>query len=263
MQDNKETKFKELQQRLYEVMCVDPYHIATSSFKDRNLQEAIRVDLYSGKMDEYIDYLDMVIDENIDELGDLAVRADTLKSELENFDKTRKIENEMGFLKSKEDGYAVYRLNRHIDPNIMRLMGEFERVQWNGIEDKTGYKMLQSGKFNNKLSVEGYVEELLDINKQEYLLQRVLLCDVIAIKKDNIITTHFVNVIGTKEINGFFNLAELELEENYNQIDGVINNCTSPKSVLKELRNKECKELREELKIYNNKDLKNRGESRC
>ena len=142
---------------------------------------------------------------------------------------------ETAFQASTVDSYAIYQL-RNIDENAdIRFMGS-EWLQKQGLEpDRNNYELVYTG----MLAPEGSVTDKLDNLYETFNINRPVdfrghslsVSDVVALNQQGEISYHYVDNIGFRELaffgkDNYLKPTELQTEDDYGMIDGIINNGT-------------------------------------
>ena len=148
---------------------------------------------------------------------------------------------EQAFHESPGDTYAIYQLKR--DPSTAEL--SFMNSEWlqaHGIEPKyENYELIYTGALTQDGSQIDKLEDLYRIfnieHPQDFTGHSLSISDIVALKQAGVVSYHYVDSIGYKELTNFRNTdnhlknAEMQMEDDYGMIDGVINN--GPKEPVK------------------------------
>ena len=148
---------------------------------------------------------------------------------------------EQAFHESPGDTYAIYQLKR--DPSTAEL--SFMNSEWlqaHGIEPKyENYELIYTGALTQDGSQIDKLEDLYRIfnieHPQDFTGHSLSISDIVALKQAGVVSYHYVDSIGYKELTNFRNTAnhlknaEMQMEDDYGMIDGVINN--APKEPVK------------------------------
>ena len=148
---------------------------------------------------------------------------------------------EQAFHESPGDTYAIYQLKR--DPSTAEL--SFMNSEWlqaHGIEPKyENYELIYTGALTQDGSQIDKLEDLYRIfnieHPQDFTGHSLSISDIVALKQAGVVSYHYVDSIGYKELTNFRNTdnhlknAEMQLEDDYGMIDGIINN--APKEPVK------------------------------
>ena len=141
---------------------------------------------------------------------------------------------EQAFHESPGDTYAIYQLKR--DPSTAEL--SFMNSEWlqaHGIEPKyENYELIYTGALTQDGSQIDKLEDLYRIfnieHPQDFTGHSLSISDIVALKQAGVVSYHYVDSIGYKELTNFRNTdnhlknAEMQMEDDFGMIDGVINN---------------------------------------
>ena len=148
---------------------------------------------------------------------------------------------EQAFQESPGDTYAIYQLKRDDATADIRFMN-YEYLQKKGIDPQyENYELVYTGALPQDGS---QIEKLEDLyhtfnveHPQDFTGHSLSLSDIVALKQAGVVSYHYVDSIGYKELANFRNTdnhlknAEMQMEDDYGMIDGVINN--APKEPVK------------------------------
>ena len=167
---------------------------------------------------------------------------DAIKDQIPPMDmETVRQKREQAFHESPGDTYAIYQLKR--DPSTAEL--SFMNSEWlqaHGIEPKyENYELIYTGALTQDGSQIDKLEDLYRIfnieHPQDFTGHSLSISDIVALKQAGVVSYHYVDSIGYKELTNFRNTdnhlknAEMQMEDDYGMIDGVINN--GPKEPVK------------------------------
>ena len=167
---------------------------------------------------------------------------DAIKDEVPPMDlELIKQKREQAFLESPGDTYAIYQLKRDDATADIRFMN-YEYLQKNGIDPQyENYELVYTGALTQDGS---QIEKLEDLYRtfnvehpKDFTGHSLSLSDIVALKQAGVVSYHYVDSIGYKELTNFRNTdnhlknAEMQMEDDYGMIDGVINN--APKEPVK------------------------------
>ena len=167
---------------------------------------------------------------------------DAIKDEVPPMDlELIKQKREQAFLESPGDTYAIYQLKRDDATADIRFMN-YEYLQKKGIDPQyENYELVYTGALTQDGS---QIEKLEDLYRtfnvehpQDFTGHSLSLSDIVALKQSGVVSYHYVDSIGYKELTNFRNTdnhlknAEMQMEDDYGMIDGVINN--GPKEPVK------------------------------
>ena len=167
---------------------------------------------------------------------------DAIKNEVPPMDlEIIKQKREQAFLESPGDTYAIYQLKRDDATADIRFMNS-EYLQKKGIEPQyENYELIYTGALTKDGSQIEKLEDLYRIfnieHPQDFTGHSLSISDIVALKQAGVVSYHYVDSIGYKELTNFRNTdnhlknAEMQLEDDYGMIDGIINN--APKEPVK------------------------------
>lgn len=141
-------------------------------------------------------------------------------------------ERERAFLSQNRDCFAIYQVSRD-DPQNVRFMN-LDWLKSHDISiDRSNYDLI----YTAPLSASGTVPEQLEKLYQQFNLEKPVdfhspsmsVSDIVAIKQDGKVSCHYCDSVGFTQIPGFLpenplKNAEMDVEDDYGMIDGIINN---------------------------------------
>ena len=141
-------------------------------------------------------------------------------------------EREQAFLSQNRDCFAIYQVSRD-DPQNVRFMN-LDWLKSHDISiDRSNYDLI----YTAPLSASGTVPEQLEKLYQQFNLEKPVdfhspsmsVSDIVAIKQDGKVSCHYCDSVGFTQIPGFLpenplKNAEMDVEDDYGMIDGIINN---------------------------------------
>ena len=156
-------------------------------------------------------------------------------------------EREQAFLDHKGDCFAIYQV-KHTD--------ELRDIRYEGLEwiksigqtvQRNNYELVYTGTLSKEGSQIEKLENLYRIfnveHPQDFTGHSLSISDIVALKQVGVVSYHYVDSVGYRELTNFRNTdnhlknAEMQLEDDYGMIDGVINN--GPKESVKPAPKKE------------------------
>lgn len=153
------------------------------------------------------------------------------------------------FLDSATDSYAILQLRRTEDTIMERFesMASLHRQGKEPVFDH--YEVVYIGDLppytNQNMMLESLYEKFNIDHPSDFRGHSLSVSDIVALKTDAVVSYHYVDSIGFKELYGFMpdnyqRNAEMGLEDDYGMIDGIINNGKKeePPSVLEQLKAK-------------------------
>ena len=150
---------------------------------------------------------------------------------------------EKRFLETPQDAYLIYQIKTDGAYCAFRFEGT-EYLKEHGIEiDRSNYDAIYTG----KLPADGDSGKRLNDLFYTFNLDRpadfqghsLSVSDIVALKQNGVISCHYVDTVGFKEVQGFLQPenylknAEMAMEDDYGMIDGIINN--GPRKTVAEL----------------------------
>ena len=160
---------------------------------------------------------------------------DAIKDEVPPMDlELIKKKREQSFLESPGDTYAIYQLKRDDATADLRFMNS-EYLQEKGIVPQyENYELVYTGALTKDGSQIEKMEDLYSIfnieRPQDFTGHSLSISDIVALKQAGVVSYHYVDSIGYKELANFhpaqnyLKNAEMQMEDDYGMIDGVINN---------------------------------------
>ena len=141
---------------------------------------------------------------------------------------------EQAFHESPGDTYAIYQLKRDDATADIRFMNS-DYLREKGIEPQyENYELVYTGALTQDGSQIEKLEDLYRIfnieHPQDFTGHSLSISDIVALKQAGVVSYHYVDSIGYKELTNFRNTdnhlknAEMQMEDDFGMIDGVINN---------------------------------------
>ena len=173
---------------------------------------------------------------------------DAIKNEVPPMDmEIIRRKREQAFLESTGDTYAIYQLKRDDATTDIRFMNS-DYLKSKGIEPQyENYELVYTGTLSKDGSQIEKLEDLYRIfnieHPQDFTGHSLSISDIVALKQAGVVSYHYVDSIGYKELHNFRNTdnhlknAEMQMEDDYGMIDGIINN--GPKQTEKPIPAKE------------------------
>lgn len=167
---------------------------------------------------------------------------DAIKGEVPPMDlELIKQKREQAFLENPGDTYAIYQLKRDDTTADIRFMNS-EYLQKKGIEPQyENYELVYTGALTKDGSQIEKLEDLYRIfnveHPQDFIGHSLSVSDIVALKQAGVVSYHYVDSIGYKELINFrttenyLKNAEMQMEDDFGMIDGIINN--GPKEPVK------------------------------
>ena len=160
---------------------------------------------------------------------------DAIKNEVPPMDvEIIRKKREQAFLESPGDTYAIYQLKRDDATTDIRFMNS-DYLREKGIEPQyENYELIYTGALSKNGSQIDKLEDLYRIfnieHPQDFTGHSLSVSDIVALKEAGVVSYHYVDSIGYKELHNFRNTdnplknAEMQMEDDYGMIDGIINN---------------------------------------
>ena len=141
-------------------------------------------------------------------------------------------ERERAFLSHEGDCFAIYQVAEN-DPQRLRFMN----MDWLKAHDlsveRGNYDLVYTAPLPETGSIDGRLHKLFEQfnfhRPADFHNPSMSVSDIIAIKKDGMVSCHYCDSVGFQEIPGFLppnplKNAEMTVEDDYGMIDGIINN---------------------------------------
>ena len=142
-------------------------------------------------------------------------------------------ERETAFQAFPDNCYAIYQLN-HSAEAMERAFLPFDRLETDGLTvDKSMYDLIYTGSMPEMGSRNEVLENLFykfnEERPKDFAGHSMSVSDIVAVKQDGVISCHYCDSIGFKEVQAFMEdnplkNAEMSLEDDFNMVDGIINN---------------------------------------
>ena len=141
-------------------------------------------------------------------------------------------ERERAFLSHEGDCFAIYQVSEN-DPQRLRFMN----MDWLNAHDlsveRGNYDLVYTAPLSETGSIDGRLHKLFEQfnfhRPADFHSPSMSVSDIVAIKKDGVVSCHYCDSIGFQKIPGFLppnplKNAEMTVEDDYGMIDGIINN---------------------------------------
>ncbi len=160
---------------------------------------------------------------------------DTIKNEVPPMDvEIIRSKREQAFLENPGDTYAIYQLKRDDATTDIRFMNS-DYLKSKGIEPQyENYELVYTGGLKHDGTEMEKLENLYCVfnveQPQDFTGHSLSVSDIVALKQAGVVSYHYVDSIGYKELHNFRNTenhlknAEMQMEDDYGMIDGIINN---------------------------------------
>ncbi len=163
-------------------------------------------------------------------------------SDIKKWDEVNGVDESIGhltaFLESATDSYAILQL-RHTDDTRYERFEPYDRLKQEGKEpDVNHYEAVYHGGIPKAPDTPEAVAAQLEALFVQFNMDRpedfrghsLSVSDIVALKVGGMVSCHYVDRIGFRELENFplrehyLKNAEMAVEDDYNSIDGIINN---------------------------------------
>lgn len=138
------------------------------------------------------------------------------------------------FLENPQDAFIIYQIRRGGELDAYRFMN-YDYLQSKGITpEHDGYDAIYTGGLadygDNKTNLDMIYQRFNVDHPADFKGHSLSVSDIVALKKDGVVSCHYVDSIGFRELPNFLKPenylknAEMLLEDDYGMIDGIINN---------------------------------------
>ena len=134
-------------------------------------------------------------------------------------------ERETAFLDHVGDSFAIYQLKDGEETRDLR----YEPLPAQGV-DKKFYELAYTAPLPDGATLDTLWDTFNTAHPADYLRPSMSVSDIIAIRKDGVLSCHYVDRLAFTELHGFLQpenylkSAEMAMEDDYNMVDGIINN---------------------------------------
>jgi hypothetical protein len=152
-------------------------------------------------------------------------------------------EKMQAFLESGSDCYAILQLKR-TDETVQERYESYSALQRKGMEPNIDHyevvyvAPLEADRFQTPDDLSVYLERVYTIfnigRPADFHGHSLSVSDIVALQQSGVVSCHYVDSIGYKELPSFLNPekerenylknAEIQMEDDYGMIDGIINN---------------------------------------
>lgn len=140
-------------------------------------------------------------------------------------------EREAAFLNHAGDSFAIYQLK--LDDSSLtdiRYM-PMDYLEGKGMEPRRdNYELAYTGELPEGCNLNALWEQFNNDHPADYMRPSLSVSDIVAIRKDGVVSCHYVDSFGFRELPNFLQpenhlkSAEMAVEDDYNMVDGIINN---------------------------------------
>lgn len=134
-------------------------------------------------------------------------------------------EREKAFLDHARDSFAIYQLKDGEETRDLR----YEPLPTQGV-DKKFYELAYTAPLPDGATLDTLWDTFNTAHPADYLRPSMSVSDIVAIRKDGVLSCHYVDRLAFTELHGFLQpenylkSAEMAMEDDYNMVDGIINN---------------------------------------
>ena len=138
------------------------------------------------------------------------------------------------FLSGGSDTYAILQLKYSDDTRYERFISLNELYKENKQPDIDHYEVVYVAPLppykNMIVMLEGLYKKFNIDHPKDFRWHSLSVSDVVAIKENGMVSCHYVDTVGFKQLDGFLDTenylknAEMSMEDDLNMIDGIINN---------------------------------------
>ena len=138
------------------------------------------------------------------------------------------------FLENPQDAFLIYQIRRGGELDAYRFMN-YDYLQSKGVTpERGGYDAIYTGGFmdygNARTNLDMIYQRFNVDHPADFKGHSLSVSDIVALKKDGVVSCHYVDSIGFRELPNFLKPenylknAEMVMEDDYGMIDGIINN---------------------------------------
>lgn len=134
-------------------------------------------------------------------------------------------EREKAFLDHVGDSFAIFQLKDGEETRDLR----YEPLPAQGV-DKKFYELAYTAPLPDGATLDTLWDTFNTAHPADYLRPSMSVSDIVAIRKDGVLSCHYVDRLAFTELHGFLQpenylkSAEMAMEDDYNMVDGIINN---------------------------------------
>lgn len=134
-------------------------------------------------------------------------------------------EREKAFLDHAGDSFAIYQLKDGEETRDLR----YEPLPAQGV-DKKFYELAYAAPLPDGATLDTLWDTFNTAHPADYLRPSMSVSDIVAIRKDGVLSCHYVDRLAFTKLHGFLQpenylkSAEMAMEDDYNMVDGIINN---------------------------------------
>lgn len=132
------------------------------------------------------------------------------------------------FLENTKDCFAIFQVKEGAEFRDYRFASVRELEATGKEINRNNYNLVYTNDLQNVSSVNNALNCLYhDFNvdrPSDFKGHSMSVSDIVAIKMNGVLSSHYVDSFGFKEVENYLKTAELSMEQNFNQVDGIINN---------------------------------------
>ena len=143
-------------------------------------------------------------------------------------------DTEKQFQENPQDAFLIYQIRRGGELDAYRFMN-YDYLQSKGVTpEHDGYDAIYTGGLadygDNKTNLDMIYQRFNVDHPADFKGHSLSVSDIVALKKDGVVSCHYVDPIGFRELpyflkpENYLKNAEMLLEDDYGMIDGIINN---------------------------------------
>lgn len=140
-------------------------------------------------------------------------------------------ERETAFLNHSGDCFAIYQVKLGDDTLRDLRYVSLEQLQKQGLQPSRGnYELAYTGELPEGHDLNSLWERFNINHPADYMRPSLSVSDIVALRQDGVVSCHYVDSVGFKELPDFLQPenhlknAEMQMEDDYNMLDGIINN---------------------------------------
>ena len=141
---------------------------------------------------------------------------------------------EQAFLESPADSFAIFQLKRGEEQAVLRFLNMASLQKSGFTAEKANYDLIYTGTLPQMNDLPSMLEGLyVTFNQnrpEDFCGHSLSVSDIVAVKRGGVVSCHYLDSVGYQELPAFWTPenylknAEMQLEDDYGMIDGIINN---------------------------------------
>ena len=143
----------------------------------------------------------------------------------------RQQERETAFLEHQGDSFAIYQVKLGDDTLRDLRYVSMEQLQKQGLQpSRANYELAYTGTLPEGCDLNALWDRFNIDHPVDYMRPSMSVSDIVAIRKDGVLSCHYVDSFGFQELPNFLQpenylkSTEMQMEDDYNMVDGIINN---------------------------------------